>query len=77
MRANSPVKHERELYTFCQHAAQICNSREFKQLHKEISKLYRKQGIPDFRLIAFQDSLYTLYIEWYEIKETIPDSDRL
>lgn len=73
MKADLPVKAERELYTFCQNAAKICNSREFKQLQKEISRLYRKQGVPDFRLIAFQDSLYTLYIERYELKVSVSE----
>jgi hypothetical protein len=57
---------DKQLQFFCQQAATICNSREFKQLHKEMVKIYRKKGIRDATVIAFQDSLFCLYIEQHE-----------
>ena len=54
---------ERQLQVFCHQAATICTSREFKQLQKEMVKIYRKKGISDAQLIAFQDSLFCLIME--------------
>lgn len=54
---------DRQLQLFCQQAATICNSSEFKKLHKEMQKIYRKKGIRDAKIISFQDSLFCLYIE--------------
>lgn len=63
MENNSQLAFDRQLSIFCQHAAEICTSKEFKRLNKEISKLYRKSGVSDFKVIAFHDSLYSLYLE--------------
>lgn len=52
-----------ELHLFCLQAAMICNSKEFKQLHKEMLKMYRKLDIRHASVIAFQDSLYSLFVE--------------
>lgn len=54
---------DQQLQFFCQQAALICMSSEFRQLHKELSKLYRRRGVRDPKLLAFQDSLYCLYSE--------------
>jgi len=54
---------DRQVHYFCQQAASICMSREFKQLHKEMSKIYRKKGISDAPIVAFQDSLFSLFME--------------
>lgn len=57
---------DQQLQFFCQQAAIICTSSEFRQLHKEMSKLYRRRGIRDAKIIAFQDSLFCLYIEQHD-----------
>lgn len=54
---------DQQLQFFCQQAASICMSSEFRQLHKEMSKLYRRRGIIDPKVLAFQDSLFSLYSE--------------
>lgn len=41
----------------------ICCSHEFEKLHKEMSKLYRKSGMKDAKQTAFQDTLFSIYIE--------------
>lgn len=54
---------DRRLSKFCQEVAIICCSNEFKKLHKEMSKIYRKNGMNHAVRIAFQDSLFSLYLE--------------
>lgn len=54
---------ENQIQLFCQQIAVICYSDYFKQLHKEMSKRYKKNGIENARLVAFQDSLFTIYME--------------
>jgi hypothetical protein len=52
-----------KLSELCQEVAQICCSSEFKQLHKEMSKIYKKNGVKDPSRAAFQDSLFSMYLE--------------
>jgi hypothetical protein len=54
---------DRRLTELCEEVAGICCSDEFKRLHKEMSKLYRKSGVPNASRVAFQDSLFSLYLE--------------
>lgn len=66
--------HDRRLSKLCQDVAIICCSDEFKKLHKEMSKIYRKNGLSDANRIAFQDSLFSIYLEQMhpEVREEIP-----
>ena len=68
MKAQAQEATERQLQLFCQQAAFICHSKEFKQLNKEMSKLYRRNGIHNFKIVAFQDSLFSLYLEVHDGK---------
>ncbi len=65
---------DRRLSKICQDVAYICCSDEFKKLHKEMSKIYRKNGLTDANRIAFQDSLFSIYLEQYhpEAREEVP-----
>ena len=65
---------DRRLSELCQDVATICCSVEFKKLHKEMSKIYRRNGLTDARRLAFQDSLFSIYLEqlYTEAKEEIP-----
>jgi hypothetical protein len=65
---------DRRLSELCQDVASICCSSEFKKLHKEISKIYRKNGVTDASRLAFQDSLFSMYLEnmYSETEEEIP-----
>ncbi|HJV46696.1 MAG TPA: hypothetical protein VJ824_13355 [Bacillota bacterium] len=65
---------DRRLSELCQDVATICCSSEFKKLHKEISKIYRRNGLTDANRLAFQDSLFSIYLEqvYTEVKEEIP-----
>jgi hypothetical protein len=54
---------DERLILFFREVSTICCSQEFEKLHKEMSKLYRKSGIKNARQIAFQDTLFTIYIE--------------
>ena len=65
---------DRRLSELCHDVAAICCSSEFKKLHKEMSKIYRKNGLTDARRLAFQDSLFSIYLEhmYTEAKEEIP-----
>ncbi len=65
---------DRQISKFCQDVASICCSDEFKKLHKEMSKIYRKNGLSDANRIAFQDSLFSMYLEQLlpEVEEEIP-----
>lgn len=54
---------DERLIHFFREVATICCSREFEKLHKEMSKLYRRGGIKNAKQIAFQDTLFTIYIE--------------
>jgi len=49
---------------WCREVARICVSDEFKQLNRDLLKFYRKSGMTDPSLLAFQDSLYSLFIEF-------------
>ncbi|RKD24275.1 hypothetical protein BEP19_07685 [Ammoniphilus oxalaticus] len=55
--------YDRRLSLLCQHVATICCSNEFKKLHKEMSRIYRRNGLRDATRIAFQDSLFSIYLE--------------
>ena len=57
---------DRHLSEWCQSIASICCSPEFKKLHKEMCKIYRRSGLINPTVIAFQDSLFSLYIEQLE-----------
>ncbi|RXT15161.1 hypothetical protein [Ammoniphilus sp. CFH 90114] len=65
---------DRQLSKLCQEVANICCSDEFKRLHKEMFKIYRKNGLTDAHRVAFQDSLFTMYLEQLhsEAREEIP-----
>ena len=65
---------DRRLSKLCHDVAMICCSNEFKKLHKEMSKIYRKNGLSNASQIAFQDSLFTIYLEQMhpEVREEIP-----
>ena len=54
---------DRHLSELCQNVAIICCSSQFKRLHKEMSKVYRKSGLTDALRLAFQDSLFSMYLE--------------
>jgi hypothetical protein len=66
MKSNMSKTSERQLLIICEKVSHIYNSKEFKQLYKEMSKLYRKKGIRDPKIIAFQDTLFCLYSEQYD-----------
>lgn len=61
----SPHVDERDirLMELCREVALICISDEFKRLNRDLVKFYRKSGMPDAFLLAFQDSLFSLYTE--------------
>ena len=65
---------DRRLSKLCQEVAMICCSSEFKKLHKEMSKIYRKNGLNNAVRIAFQDSLFSIYLEQMhpEVREELP-----
>jgi len=65
---------DRRLSELCQDVATICCSSEFKKLHKEISKIYRKNGLSDAKRMAFQDSLFSMFLEHFhsEAREDLP-----
>jgi len=48
---------------WCREVARICVSDEFKQLNRDLLKFYRKSGMTDPFLLAFQDSLFSLFTE--------------
>ena len=60
--------YDRQLSKICQQVAMICCSKEFKKLHKEMSKIYRKNGLRDATRIAFQDSLFSIYLEQFQLE---------
>ena len=74
MKLPKAEENDRQLSKLCQEVATICCSDEFKKLHKEMSKIYRKNGLSDASRIAFQDSLFSIYLEQLhpEVKEEIP-----
>lgn len=55
--------HDARLMQLCREVARICISEEFQRLNREMVKLYRKSGIRDPYLVAFQDSLFSLFVE--------------
>jgi hypothetical protein len=54
---------EERLIQFFREVSAICCSDEFEKLYKEMSKHYRKSGIKNAKQTAFQDTLFTIYIE--------------
>ena len=38
-------------------------NRMLQRLNKEMLKLYRKSGVPDPHLVAFQDTLFSIFLE--------------
>ena len=44
---------------WCREVARICISEEFKRLNRDLLKFYRKSGMDDAFLLAFQDSLFS------------------
>lgn len=60
-----PYVDERDerLMEWCREVARICVSDEFKQLNRDLLKFYRKSGMTDPFLLAFQDSLFSLFTE--------------
>jgi hypothetical protein len=48
---------------WCREVARICISDEFKRLNRDLVKFYRKSGMDDAFLLAFQDSLFSLFTE--------------
>jgi hypothetical protein len=60
-----PYVDERDerLMEWCREVARICVSDEFKQLNRDLIKVYKKSGATDPFLLAFQDSLFSLFTE--------------
>jgi hypothetical protein len=56
----SMESHDHELLKFCGIIAQICMSDEFKRLFRELLRYYRKSGIQNPKLQAYQDVLYAM-----------------
>jgi hypothetical protein len=61
------LEDERLIYFF-REVSVICCSDEFQKLYKEMSKHYRRSGIKDAKQTAFQDTLFTIYIEQVALK---------
>lgn len=57
---------DQQLQLVCQQMAIVCTSRKFRKLNKEMVKLYRKKGISDPHVVAFQDCLFSLYLEQFD-----------
>jgi hypothetical protein len=66
-----PYVDERDerLMEWCREVARICVSDEFKRLNRDLLKFYRKSGLHDPFLLAFQDSLYSLFTELDEDRQ--------
>ncbi|MCX7568567.1 hypothetical protein OS242_01115 [Tumebacillus sp. DT12] len=60
-----PYVDERDtrLMEWCREVARICISDEFKQLNRDLVKFYRKSGKDDALMLAFQDSLFSMFTE--------------
>jgi hypothetical protein len=56
----SMESHDNELLEFCGIVAQICVSDEFKRLFREIFRHYRKSGMENPKLQAYQDVLFAM-----------------
>ncbi len=54
---------DQHLLQFCHDIANICSSHDFKELRNEMEKLYKKSGVKDASRIAFQDTLFSIYLE--------------
>jgi hypothetical protein len=54
---------DERLMEWCREVARICVSDEFKRLNRDLLKFYRKSGVNDAFLLAFQDSLFSLFTE--------------
>lgn len=61
---------EERLIDVCRDVATICCSHEFHKLHKEMLKLYRRNGVQDAQKMAFQDSLFAIYLEYVVLQES-------
>lgn len=61
----NPYVDERDerLMEWCREVARICVSDEFKRLNRDLVKFYKKSGVDDVLLVAFQDSLFSLFTE--------------
>lgn len=54
---------DERLMEWCREVARICVSDEFKRLNRDLLKFYRKSGLDNAFLLAFQDSLFSLFTE--------------
>lgn len=63
MKYPSVDSRDARLFQLCREVARICISEEFQRLNREMVKLYRKSGITDPYLAAFQDALFSLFVE--------------
>ncbi|MFC4768835.1 hypothetical protein [Effusibacillus consociatus] len=63
MKYPSVDSRDARLFHLCREVARICISEEFQRLNREMVKLYRKNGITDPYLVAFQDTLFSLFVE--------------
>lgn len=61
------------LFQLCREVARICISEEFQHLNREMVKLYRKSGVSDPYLVAFQDTLFSLFLESDSELESSPE----
>ncbi|BCJ85311.1 hypothetical protein [Effusibacillus dendaii] len=63
MKYPSVDSRDANLIQLCREVARICISEEFQRLNREMIRLYRKSGITDPYLAAFQDALFSLFVE--------------
>ncbi|KEO82980.1 hypothetical protein [Tumebacillus flagellatus] len=63
MRVPYVDERDEKLMEWCREVARICVSDEFKRLNRDLLKFYRKSGMDDPFLLAFQDSLFSLFTE--------------
>lgn len=50
---------EEEIKEWVSQIAMICLSEEFQKLKKELEDIYSRSNVKDYKLVAFQDALYT------------------
>lgn len=68
-------RQDEELIELCRRVAHICVSHDFKTLHSEMLKWYKKSGVRDPHVIAFQDTLFSFFLESdYHTDNTIDSS---
>jgi len=58
---------EEEMRKVVDQVAEICLSKEFNDLKKELEKIYLKNDIDNAPLTAFQDALYSIIAEQEEL----------